>query len=263
VASGFSRKDAAVASLGIVLTLASSLSGSVQKPAPKAEARVPFSVGESLTYDVSWSTFFTAGSATLSVREKKPSYGSTAYYIVAEGQPTGLVARLYALYYKADSLLDVFTLLPQRGSIYSRERGRERMKATVFNRPAKKAQYEVRTATVVKTELAIPADTQDALGVIYALRARPLKPRDRFTIPVCDTGELYQVQFTVGAIETVRSAIGDMRAWKIMPVLPPAPGQEARRLTLWISDDERKLPVKLQAQLAVGSFELTLRSAAR
>ena len=91
------------------------------KPAPKRELAVPFAAGESLTYDISWSTFLTAGSATVSVKEKKPSYGSTAYYIVAEGRPTTMVSKLYTLYYKADTLLDVFTLLPQRGSVYSEE----------------------------------------------------------------------------------------------------------------------------------------------
>jgi hypothetical protein len=117
----------------------------------------------------------------------------------------------------------------------------------------------VQTATVVKKDLAIPAGTQDVLGVIYALRARPLQAGDTFTIPVCDAGELYRVKFSVDPPEAVRTAIGDIRAWKITPVLPAQAGQDARRLALWISDDERKLPVKLQAQLAVGSFELTLR----
>ena len=96
-------------------------------PAPKRELAVPFAAGEALTYDISWSTFLTAGSATVSVKEKKPSYGSTAYYIVAEGRPTPLLSKLYALYYKADTLLDVYTLLPQRGSIYSDENGRKRL----------------------------------------------------------------------------------------------------------------------------------------
>ena len=86
---------------------------------PAAERDVPFAVGETLEYDVGWSSYLTAGTATLSVRAKKPSYDSVAYYVVAEGQATGLVAALYPAYYKADTLLDVYTLLPQRGSIYS------------------------------------------------------------------------------------------------------------------------------------------------
>src|SRR5687768_10951071 len=78
-------------------------------PAPRrAERPVPFRVGETLVYDVSWSTFVTAGTVTMTVKEKKPSYGSTAYYIVAEAAPTALLSRIYTLYYKADTLLDAF-----------------------------------------------------------------------------------------------------------------------------------------------------------
>src|SRR6185295_10975987 len=74
--------------------------------APRVERAVPFHVGETLTYDVSWSAYVTAGTAVATVKEKKPSFNSTAYYIVAEGRPTPLVAKLYSLYYKLDTLLD-------------------------------------------------------------------------------------------------------------------------------------------------------------
>ena len=85
--------------------------------APRSERVVPFKIGETLTYDVSWSTFLTAGTAVTTVKEKKPSFNSTAYYIIAEGRPTPIVAKLYTLYYKLDTLLDSYTLLPQRGTI--------------------------------------------------------------------------------------------------------------------------------------------------
>lgn len=227
-------------------------------PQPRS---VPFTVGETLAYDVSWASYLTAGTATLTVKEKKPSYGSDAYYVVAEGRPTPLLSRLYDLYYKADSLLDVYTLLPQRASIYSQEGRRRRTKVTLFDHRKGKAHYELQTATLVKADLAIPPGTQDALGLIYALRTRALKPGETFTMPVCDAGESYTVRITVGGVERVKTGIGEVRAWRLTPVLPAA--QQARQLTLWISEDARRLPVRMQAQLAVGSFDLTLTSTSR
>src|SRR6188508_1560242 len=144
--------------------------------APKREQTVPFKPGEVLEFDIGWSTFVTAGTAVVSVKEKKPSYGSTAYYILAEGRPTSIVSKLYTLYYKADTLLDTYTLLPQRGSLYSEEGKRRRMKTTTFNQAAKKATYEIKTATMVKKELTIPSFTQDALSAVYVLRSIPFKP---------------------------------------------------------------------------------------
>src|SRR6266567_3560666 len=103
----------------LALALAASIwfAPSAQRPAApsRSERAVPFHVGETLTYDVSWSSYLTAGTATATVKEKKPSLNSTAYYIVAEGRPTPLVSKLYSLYYKLDTLVDSYSLLSQRG----------------------------------------------------------------------------------------------------------------------------------------------------
>src|SRR5262245_20180308 len=81
------------------------------------EASVPFKVGETLSYDVSWSAVLVAGNATARVVENK----GDAYALVVEGRPVPMLARLYNLYYRMESLLDSGTLLSQRGVLYSEE----------------------------------------------------------------------------------------------------------------------------------------------
>jgi Protein of unknown function (DUF3108) len=234
---------------------------SAPAPAAKKEMAVPFRTGETLEYDIGWSSFVTAGTATVSVKEKKPSFGSTAYYIVAEGRPTSIVSKLYTLYYKADTLLDSYTLLPQRGSLYSEEGKRHRMKTTVFNQAAKKATYEVETRTLVKKELAIPGFTQDALSAIYVLRSIPFKAGEKFNMPVSDNGNVYKVQMQVGTLEPVKTGVGTINGLKITPVITGPDKDAPRGLALWISDDARRLPLKMEAQLLVGKVTVTLRQA--
>ena len=229
-------------------------------PAPRAEKRVPFAAGETLSYDVSWSSYLTAGTATMTVVEKKPSFNSTAYYIVAEGRPTPLLSKLYSVYYKMDTLLDSFTLLPQRGSAYSEEGKRHRFKTTQFDRAAKKVLFEYKSDTTVKSDFATSAVTQDALSAIYVLRVIPLKPGEKMTMPVCDNGINYKVQFDAGASEKVRTPKGDQAALKIRLSVSDDKGKSVgKNVFIWISEDERRLPVKLQADLPVGSFNLLLR----
>lgn len=231
-------------------------------PAARTERPVPFRVGETLAYDVSWSSYLTAGTATVTVREKRASYGSQAYHIVAEGRPTPLLSKLYTLYYKADTLLDAYSLLPQRGSVYSEEGSDRRTKTLSFNQGARTAVYEVQTATNVRRDLKLPPYSQDALSAIYVLRALPLKPGASISMPVSDSGRAYRVQVTVGAPEDVKSGIGTVRAWRVTPAIFDERGRPTgRSMALWMSDDARRLPVKLQADLAVGSFQLTLREA--
>src|SRR3954453_16192080 len=126
-----------------------------------AEQRVPFAAGETLSYDVSWSSYLTAGTARTTVLEKKPSFNSTAYYIVAEGRPTPLLSKLYSVYYKMDTLLDSFTLLPQRGSVYSEEGKRHRFKVTQFDHGTHKVSFEYQAAGTATDQFAVPPYVQD------------------------------------------------------------------------------------------------------
>jgi hypothetical protein len=230
-----------------------------QKP---AEAPVPFTVGETLGYDVSWSSFLVAGTATTTVKEKRPSFASVAYYVVAEGRPLPMLARLYNLYYKMDSLVDSRTLLSQRGSLYSEEGDDHRLAATRFDRAARRAFFEVQSGQTAKTDYAVPPGTQDGLAVLYALRTRAFKAGDRVVTPVADGGTLYTVSAEVAAPETVRVPLGEFSAWHLKVGIVDDKGQAAwKNVAIWISNDARRLPVKLQAELPIGHFVLALRDA--
>ena len=238
-------------------------------PAPATTARpagpekvVPFRAGETLTYDVSWSDTLTAGSATLTVRDKRASFGSTAYYLIAEGRPTTLLSKLYAVYYKADTLVDAYTLFPQRGSVFSQENGRQRMKETRFDQAKRSATFLMRTSTTMTQDQALPGPTHDGLSALTAMRTLNFAPGASSAFAVSDSGYLYRVTLNVGAKETIATGLGSLPAWKVVPSIRDTKGLVVGRgLAVWISDDARRLPLRIQAQLPVGTFVLTLREA--
>jgi len=232
------------------------------KPPARVERKVPFAVGETLTYDVSWFSYVTAGTVITSVKEKRPSFDSTAYYIVAEGRPTPLLSKLYSLYYKADTLIDAYTLLSQRGSVYSEEGKKHRFKATQFDRKANAVLFEYTSGTTTKDNFTTSPVAQDVLSAIYVLRAVPLKAGDRMTMPVSDGGSNYKGQFEIGAPERVKTGLGELSAYRLkLSLVDDKNKPVGRNIALWLSDDPRRLPVKLQADAPVGSFNLTLREA--
>jgi hypothetical protein len=229
---------------------------------PRAERPVPFKVGETLQYDVSWSSYLTAGTATLSVREKKASFGSVAYYVTAEGSSTGLVAALYRAYYKADTLLDVYTALPQRGSIYSEEGRHRRLRETRFDQGKRTARFEVTPGAGPQKPFPLPGPTYDALSAVLAIRMLRLRDGLSVTLPVADGGRVLRVRATVRGRQQLSTRLGQMMAWRIEPVIIGDNGElGARGLTLWISDDAQKLPLLMEAEMPVGRFVLSLRSA--
>lgn len=224
---------------------------------------MPFTVGETLTYDVAWSNYLVAGSAVTRVVEKRPSFDSTAYYIVAEGKPIPLIARFYSVYYKMDSLLDSFSSLSQRTSLYTEEGTAKRQATTVFNRGTKRASFESKAGTqTVTDELVVPANVQDGLATLYTLRGRAFRPGETVSVPVADDGTLYTVKFEVGAPEPIRVPMGSVTAWNLRVTILDATNQSiGNNVRAWISTDARRLPVRLQADLPVGNFALALRSA--
>jgi hypothetical protein len=251
----FSVRATAVAALAAAVALTSPAA-----PSAQADRPVPFKVGETLTFDVSWTSFVTAGTATLAVKERRAmGPGKSAYYLVAEGVPSSVLGKLYQLYYKAESFLDTRTLLPAMATVYSDEGGRKRHKTTTFKGNGT-AQYQIRTASTATSTVKVPATAQDPLGVIYVLRALPLKAGLSIPIPMTDSGKAYTMRVRVAGRESVKSALGTLPAWKVALTVTDAAGKatDDGPLTVWISDDARKLPLKFTAGLAVGSFQLTL-----
>src|SRR4051812_40417132 len=140
--------------------------------------------------------------------------------------------------------------MPQRGSVYTEEGKRHRVKITRFDRTARKAFFEYQAGTTVKSDFPIAASTQDALSAIYVLRAIPLRAGLHATMPVSDDGMNYKLTIDVTGPERVKTPIGEFGAWKVTPVVVDDKGQTVgRNLAVWISDDARRYPLKIQAEL--------------
>ena len=91
------------------------------RPPSRVDADVPFSVGEVLTYDVTYLSVLPVGTATSTVRGRLTSPSSSAYDIAVEGRPLPAFASLYNVLYRMETQLDTMTLLPHRMTMYSEE----------------------------------------------------------------------------------------------------------------------------------------------
>jgi len=223
---------------------------------------VPFVVGETLVYDVSWSLYRTAGEATLSVQERTPAAGSSAYHIVADGRPNDIVSRLFTLYYKVETWLDVSNLLPRRATSYTDEGRRKRLKTVTFDQAAHKATYEVGQPATSRKNLSVPPLTQDPLSALYVVRALHITSGQQLSLPVLDNDDLYRVVLTAGARETVQCGLGAVQAMRIDLKVADTNGQPVGgNMGVWLTTGARQVPVQLKADLPIGSFGLVLREA--
>ena len=223
-----------------------------------ADRSVPFKVGETLSYDVAWSSYVTAATATLTVKERQARGSSAVYDLIAEGRSVGLLDALYPVYYKAQSLLDTRALRPTISTFYSDERGSRHLRTTRFTGPTR-IEFEPDTGGPRETRT-VPAESRDPLSAIYALRAQPLQAGPVVSMPVVDGADVYQTRWQAAGPEPIVTPAGRFSAWRLTPSLSDADGQPITgvRITLWLSNDARRLPVKLQSELPIGTFTLTL-----
>jgi len=224
------------------------------------DVRVPFQVGETLTYDVSWSSFLTAGRATMRVTDRTPlSAGRSGYGLQVEAQSVSVAASLYKLYYKIESVLDATSLAAVRSASYSNEGGKIRVKSISFG-ANNTGNVELRTPNVTRRQLTLPPHTLDMLSAIYVLRALAVKPGDTLTMPIVDGDTVSRLRLTFGAKEMVTTGFGKLPGWKVTPVMLDDRGRatSARRLTFWLSDDASRKPLRFEAALPIGTVTLTL-----
>lgn len=228
--------------------------------AAAADVRVPFQVGETLTYDVSWSNFLTAGRATLRVTDRKPlAAGRTGYGLQVEAQSVSVAATLYKLYYKIESVLDTATLASIQSSSYSNEGGKERVKSLSFG-PNGTVDVEMRAKETQRRKVTVPKNTLDLLSAMYVMRALAVKPGETLTMPVIDGDSVSKLRLTFGGKEIISTGLGKLPGWKVTPVMLDERGQPTggRRLTFWLSDDAARKPLRFEAALPIGTVTLTL-----
>ena len=107
----------------------------------------------------------------------------------------------------------------------------------------------------------IPKDTQDLVTSIYTLRRLPLVVGKSFEVTVSDSGLVYKIPVRVAAREQLKTILGKVWCFRVEPELFGANRliEQKGSMILWITDDERRLPVRSQINLNIGRFEVKLK----
>ena len=83
-------------------------------------------------------------------------------------------------------------------------------------------------------------------------------------MPISDDGVKYTMTIDVAGEERVKTPLGELAAWKIIPVVVDEQGQTVgQNMGSWIANDAQRHPLKMQAELPLGTFVLLLRDAVK
>lgn len=105
-------------------------------------------------------------------------------------------------------------------------------------------------------------DVQDMVSSFYYLRSldiSKIKEGDEVSVTLFFDGESYPFKLKFLEREKIRTKFGKIKTWKIQPMVQKGRVFESQEsLTLWITDDANKVPIRIKASLVVGSLKADL-----
>lgn len=116
----------------------------------------------------------------------------------------------------------------------------------------------------VKGMLDMPVYTHDVISAIYYVRNIDFtksKVGDKFPLDVYLDNKIYNLGFKYAGKETITTDIGKVKCIKLVPTLiVDRVFKDQEDMTVWISDDENKIPIRVKAKIMVGSIKVDLTS---
>ncbi|MBW2466523.1 MAG: DUF3108 domain-containing protein [Deltaproteobacteria bacterium] len=220
-----------------------------------AENYFPFQPGEKMHFVLKYGVI-PAGEATLEVREMNEMQGIEAYHFVLTARSNPFVD----MFFKVRDRIDSYADAAMNHSLYYRKdqnEGKTRRDIRVnFDWDEKQSTY-VNFDTEPKVISLLPR-TFDPLAIFYYSRLLDLEKEKIFEHPVTDGEKNMMGVLRVIGRETISVPAGTYETLVLEPDLKKVDGvffkDERAKIKIWLSDDERRLLVKMKSRVKVGSF---------
>lgn len=218
----------------------------------------PFATGERLVYSVSYG-LLKAGEAVVSVEDIQQKQGRNVAHMVGLGYSKGMfdwffrVRDRYETYYDIDNLepLEFIRDVDEGGFIIKHH--------ILFDNHSNTAVDILLDKNKV---FQIEDRTQDIFSAFYYARftdTKTLKPGAVIQIPVFLDHEMYKFQIRYIGEETIKTKFGQINCLKFKPIVQQGRVfKEKDTMTIWISNDDNKVPVLIKTELLVGSLKAEL-----
>lgn len=205
--------------------------------------------------------FVNAGYATLEVKDATLNSKKT-HHIIGKGYTVGMSR----FFFKVDDLYETYidkeTRNPYQFVRKINEGGYTKNQEGFINQNANKVTVKDYKNKTEKT-FSIPKNTQDILSTFYYLRNHPnidkLNVGESIAIDMFFDDETTKFRLKFIGRENISTKFGVVPAMIFRPLVQSGRVfKEQESVTVWISDDDNKLPLRVKASLAVGSIKADL-----
>lgn len=219
-----------------------------------------FETGEYFKFRVHYG-FVTAGYATLEVKDAVVN-NKKVFHAVGKGYTTGLSKLFFKVEDNYETYMDKTTGNPYQFVRKIDEGGYKKDQEGFFNRNTDKVTVKDYRKKTEKT-FPVPENAQDILSTFYYLRNHPtinrLKVGESINIDMFFDDETTKFKLKFMGREDIKTKFGTIPTMIFRPFVQAGRVfKEQESLTVWISDDANKIPVRIKASLAVGSLKADL-----
>lgn len=219
--------------------------------------KIPDYPGENLEYSISYS-FIRAGNAVISFTLDSLS---SNYHIKAFSKTVGMADVLYRIRDIYESYMDPSTGLPGLAIRNVREGKYRQYNEVVFDHLSRS------DSTIVISQLTgvhvVDKNIFDILTGFYHFRKNyqigQLNTRDTLLIKTYFTDEIWDLKIRYVGKETIKTKLGKIKTLRFDPVTEVGRAFKTENdMSVWFSDDQNRIPVKIKVNLIVGSVNVEL-----
>lgn len=222
--------------------------------AAAAFAPVPYGPGELLVFSIDYGPV-NAGEASLEVGEVVDSGGRPCYPVESKAASNRFFSAFYLVRDKVITHIDVQTLATRYFSKRLREGDYRKNVAIRYDQEAGKARH------LDGRDEDVPSGVQDILSAFYFVRTLPLVPGQPALVTTHSSRKTYDLVVNVHGRERITVPAGTFDCLVVQPVIQgEGLFQFEGDLTIWLSDDERRLPVLMKTKVKVGAIDASLKS---
>jgi hypothetical protein len=215
--------------------------------------------GEWLSFNIKYGWFNTS-KATLEVRKTKLN-NEDVYHIIGNGKSVGLLDIFFKVRDRYETYVDLEGL-PLKFVRDINEGGYKKHKELYFNHNTQRVKViDYKHDTTESFDF--KPNTQDMLSAFYKLRnsidIETLQIGQEFNLNMFFDNENYDFKTKFLGHEVLDTKFGKVACLKFRPYVKADRVFEAQEsLTFWITADQNKIPMKIEAELAVGSLTAEL-----
>ncbi|MDK9699241.1 MAG: DUF3108 domain-containing protein [bacterium] len=217
-----------------------------------------FKVGEKLVFSVEFGAVV-AGTATLEVLSVVPVEGRNAYLLRAEAKSSKGFDIIYRVRDRMESYVDTAWFRTLKFVKKLREGNYKDEKVVEYNHKTRKATTFSWGKDVQETDF--DSLTVDVLSSLYLVRLMPLAVGEPVFFPVHDITKRYPLMVEVQKKERITVPAGSFDCLVVEPKLQSEGIFKRKgRIWVWLTNDERRMPVKMTSELPFGSIVCNLMS---